>query len=108
LSASVVVITAAQLQLIIDAHPLRETMTDPARLLVAFVTEHAELRNAESLVSEHWLPDQLVIGQHAAYLWCANGILVSKLASEFAKRMGDRVTSRNWSTVLKLQAACIL
>jgi uncharacterized protein (DUF1697 family) len=105
LSASVVVITAAQLNLIIDSNPLREIMTDPARFLVAFVTEQTALSDAEPLVGEQWLPDQLVIGQNAAYLWCANGILVSKLATEFAKRTGDRVTSRNWSTVLKLRMA---
>jgi uncharacterized protein (DUF1697 family) len=57
------------------------------------------------LLKQSWLPDELAIGPQAAYLWCATGLLDSKLSREFARKCGETATTRNWATVLKLQAA---
>jgi uncharacterized protein (DUF1697 family) len=62
----------------------------------------AQLR---ALLKESWAPDALAIGPKAAYLWCDAGVLDSKLSQMFARRAGETVTTRNWATVLKLQAA---
>jgi uncharacterized protein (DUF1697 family) len=76
-TAPVMVVTAADLAAIIRDNPLLDLAVDPARHLVAF----------------------------AAYLWCADGLIDSKLSRIFARRAGATVTPRNWATVLKLLAA---
>jgi uncharacterized protein (DUF1697 family) len=54
---------------------------------------------------EEWSPDALAITSRAAYLWCSAGVLDSKVSQAFARNAGAGLTTRNWGTVLKLQAA---
>jgi uncharacterized protein (DUF1697 family) len=103
-SVSVVVLTATDLNAIIQANPLLGVATDPSKHLVAFVTQASVLGKAKALLATSWEPDALALGTKAAYLWCANGIIESKLMQEFARLAGDAATTRNWATVLKLQA----
>jgi uncharacterized protein (DUF1697 family) len=56
-------------------------------------------------MKESWAPDALAVSPKAAYLWCAAGVLDSKLSQMFARLAGETVTTRNWATVLKLLAA---
>jgi uncharacterized protein (DUF1697 family) len=104
-SASVMVVTAEQLDRIIDENPLLRMAKDPARHLVAFVADAKHLDPLRPLLEQTWTPDALALTQSAAYLWCAAGILESKLNLAFARKAGTTMTTRNWSTVLKLQAA---
>jgi uncharacterized protein (DUF1697 family) len=104
-SVPVVVVTAQELDAIVAENPLPQAAGDPAKFLVAFVTTAASLEKAKSLLSEAWAPDALAVGDKAAYLWCASGIIGSKLAQAFARVTTDAATTRNWATVLKLQAA---
>lgn len=103
-SASVIVVTATDLDRIVEDNPLTDVATDPSKLLVAFVSKPAELKKASPLVGTKWGSDALALGKKSAYLWCAGGILESKLAKEFGRAMGTATTTRNWATVLKLQA----
>jgi uncharacterized protein (DUF1697 family) len=57
------------------------------------------------MLEDPWKPDALAITQRAAYLWCATGLLDSKMNLAFSRKAGATVTTRNWATVLKLQAA---
>jgi len=84
---------------------LLQTARDPSKFLVAFVAKAATLAKAQALLAEPWAPDALAVGSKAAYLWCANGLIESKLMQAFARLTGDASTTRNWATVLKLQAA---
>ena len=104
-SASVTVITAANLAAIVRDNPLLGVVKDPSRHLVAFVAHPRALDPLRSMLKESWTPDALAIGAGAAYLWCAAGVLDSKLSQAFARRAGEAVTTRNWATVLKLHAA---
>jgi len=104
-SASVTVITAANLAAIVRDNPLLRVVKDPSRHLVAFVAHPRALDPLRSMLEESWTPDALAIGAGAAYLWCAAGVLDSKLSQAFARRAGEAVTTRNWATVLKLHAA---
>jgi uncharacterized protein (DUF1697 family) len=104
-SVPVTVITAANLAAIILDNPLLKVAVNPAKHLVAFVAHPRLLVPLRSLMEESWAPDALAIGPRAAYLWCAAGVLDSKLSQMFARRAGDTVTTRNWTTVLKLHAA---
>jgi len=103
-SAQVVVIKAADLISIVHDNSLLDVATNPSSHLVAFVTESRLLTKLRPLLDADWKPDALALGSKAAYLWCAQGILASKLIEAVARATGNRVTTRNWATVLKLQA----
>ena len=102
----VMVITAEYLERIIEENPLLHLVNDHARHLVAFVTHAKHLDPLRPLVGEAWAPDALAITQRAAYLWCSTGLLESKMSQYHSlDKAGVTVTTRNWATVLKLQAA---
>jgi uncharacterized protein (DUF1697 family) len=103
-SAAVIVMTAADLNAIIRADRLLKLAKDPAKHLVAFVARPAVLTEARALLERSWKPDAIAIGRKAAYLWCAKGIIKSELMKAFSRLTGDGATTRNWATVLKLQA----
>lgn len=104
-SASVTVLTADNLAAIVSENPLLRIATDPSRHLVAFVGHARALVSLRPLLDESWKPDALAIGARAAYLWCAQGVLNSRLFQTFSRVTGDSVTTRNWSTVLKVHSA---
>lgn len=103
-STAVVVISAADLDTIVRQNPLLKMASDPARHLVAFVSGSAVLASARPLLATPWKPSALALGDKAAYLWCADGILVSPLLQAFVRATREGATTRNWATVLKLQA----
>ncbi len=103
-SASVMVVTAETLDRIVEENPLLRVAKDPARHLVAFVADAKHLDPLRPLLEEVWAPDALAFSQHAAYLWCSTGLLDSKMSQAFARKAAATVTTRNWATVLKLQA----
>jgi uncharacterized protein (DUF1697 family) len=104
-SANVVVITAADLTAVIRENPLQRIMSDHSRFLVAFASDPEMLEKVRPLLRESWEPDRMAIGPNAAYLWCANGVIRSKLLQAVTRLTGEALTTRNWATVLKLQAA---
>lgn len=106
-STAVTVITTKELARIIEENPLVPVAKDPSRHLVAFVADPKRLAPLRMMLKESWEPDALAFGSSAAYLWCATGILDSKLNLTFARKAAASVTTRNWATVLKLQAIAI-
>jgi len=100
----VIVKTAADLQAAIAEHPLRAHASDDARLLVMFMQESSALDELKALEATDWSPEAFAAGRHAAWLWCAGGIIESKLAKAVGKVLKERGTARNWATVQKLQA----
>lgn len=100
----VIVKTGAELDRIVAANPLTVPEPEHARLLVVVAPDAralASLRELSGLVAP---PERLFIGDEAAFLHCAAGILESKAAKALLGPAGRAVTTRNWATVLKLQA----
>ena len=104
-SASVIVVTAADLAGIIEENPLPRAVDQPSRYLVAFVPGETALAKARPLLAQSWGPEAVALGKRAAYVWCVNGIIESKLLKAFERLTEGSATMRNWTTVLKLQAA---
>jgi uncharacterized protein (DUF1697 family) len=100
----VIVKSARDLTAIVAENPLVNRGGDDSRLLVAFVQHKKTLPALAAIGHLAVPPEQFAMGKHAAYLNCANGILKSKAGSALIGKAGTLVTTRNWATVLKLQA----
>jgi uncharacterized protein (DUF1697 family) len=100
----VVVVKAGELSAIIEANPLPQSSRDPSKFFVAFAASAGTMAKAKPLLADPWTPEVLALGKKAAYLWCPDGIIESKLARAFGRVTGDEATMRNWATVLKLHA----
>ena len=100
----VMVKSSGDMAAIVAGNTLAPVATDPSRFLVAFAADAAALAGLEAIRPLVRPPERFVIGRHAAYLWCANGILESKAGAALLGRLGRAVTTRNWATVGKLAA----
>jgi len=100
----VIVKTAADLAAAIAEHPLRRHADDDARLLVVFTQDASALAELKALEASDWAPEAFAAGDHAAWLWCADGIIESRVSKAVGKLLKERGTARNWATVGKLQA----
>jgi uncharacterized protein (DUF1697 family) len=99
------VINANELRSVTREHPWAgQDGHYASRQLVALPARRAVLAEARPLLLRDWGDESLVVGRHAAWLWCPEGIDRSPLALAFARATGDGFTARNWTTVLKLQA----
>ncbi|HUP24198.1 MAG TPA: hypothetical protein VNB06_14800 [Thermoanaerobaculia bacterium] len=85
-------------------NPLLEATTEPSRMLVAVPTDPRDLECLEPLVAELWTPEGLALGERVAYMWCRDGVLVSRVLEAVGRALGTAVTMRNWATLTKIHA----
>lgn len=108
LTIPVIVKTADQLSAVVAQNPLPVAAADPSRLLVGFAATAQGLAHLASVQagvqSVVRPPEQFVVGASAAYLYCPGGVLQSRAGKALLGQTGEGVTTRNWATVLKLQA----
>lgn len=103
--APVIVLDAGDFSSVVDENPLIEIATDPSRLMVAFLMRPDDLKRLEPLAHEDWGLEALALGRNqAAYLWCPEGVIKSRLTEAVAGALDKVVTARNWNTVLKIAA----
>lgn len=100
----VIVKTAREIAAVIADNPLEAVATDPSRYLIAFARDAKSLSALALLRETAGEGEEFRIGRNAAYMWCANGILESKLAVALLKGLGETGTTRNWATVTKINA----
>ncbi|HTD28299.1 MAG TPA: DUF1697 domain-containing protein [Xanthomonadaceae bacterium] len=100
----VIVKSASELTAILSENPIKAGADQHSRFLVAFVQDASELSSLAAIASLVVHPEEFALGKHAAYLLCARGILESKAGEALLGKVGKSATSRNWATVLKLQA----
>jgi len=101
----VIVLSAAELAAIVAENPLRGIASDPSRLMISFHREPLDARSLEALLQQDWSPEALALGKNATYMWCPEGLIKSRLAQAARRALGDSLTTtRNWATVLKLDA----
>jgi uncharacterized protein (DUF1697 family) len=102
--ALVIIKSAKDMAGIVAANELAKISTDHARLLVAMTNEPKALLAVKPLARAEWGSEKVHVGKHAAYLWCADGILESKAANAVLKGLHGTGTTRNWSTLNKIHA----
>ena len=100
----VFVLDAIELATAVAQNPFVSSKRDPARMLLAVTASAAAQAKLVALTKQPWTPDEIVARERVAYLWCAAGLIESKLAQAMSRALGDGVTTRNWATVLKLLA----
>ena len=103
-SARVMLLSAAEIGAVVSQNPLAHVAVDPSRFLVAVPADQADLARLKPLTAQKWSPEEISLGKHVAYLWCARGILESPLLTAMNKVLEDRVTTRNFATMMKLHA----
>jgi uncharacterized protein (DUF1697 family) len=101
LEVPVVLRTRDELADIVEANPLAEIATDPAKHVVIFCAGEA----STELDPADFAPETFHVRGREVYLWAPGGIGTSPLAKVLAtKSLGDKSTARNWRTVEKLLA----
>jgi uncharacterized protein (DUF1697 family) len=100
--ALVVVKSAREIAAIVAGNKLAAVASDPSRLLVAVTTQAAGLKELEALGRTGWGEEEVLVGKHAVYAWCPNGILKSKASTALLKGLAESGTTRNWATIEKL------
>jgi uncharacterized protein (DUF1697 family) len=89
---------------IIAGNELGRVADDPARLLVALTNDGKAFTPVKALARADWGNERIHVGKHAAYLWCADGILESKAIGPLLKGLDGKGTTRNWATLNKIHA----
>lgn len=102
--ALVIVKSAKDIAGAIEGNALGDIASDPSRLLVAFTDAPKALAALTTMADAAWGNEKVHIGKHAAYLWCADGILESKAAVALLKGLAQSGTTRNWATLEKIHA----
>lgn len=100
----VIVKSAKELDAVAAGNPWASSAPDHSQLLVAFAQDAQVLAGFKTISPLVVAPEEFSVGAHAAYLHCASGILESKAGKALLGKAGQAVTTRNWATVLKLQA----
>ena len=101
--AFVIVKSAQDIGEAVAGNPLQDIANEPSRLLVVLTQDVKSLQSLQALAEKDWGAETLRLGTHAAYLWCGNGILESKIAVRLLKDLSDSGTTRNWATLKKIQ-----
>ena len=94
----VVVRTGKELRQVVDANPY--PVSDPTKVVVAFLGEELELGQLELGDLEPYLPDELTVHGRELYVSVPNGQGRSKLMEALVRRRPTTtITVRNWRTV---------
>jgi uncharacterized protein (DUF1697 family) len=100
----VIVKSATDIRNVIDGNELANIAVDGSRLLVVLTNHRKHLTALTVVAAKDWGDERVHVGKHAAYLWCANGILESKAGAALLKNLESIGTTRNWATLNKIHA----
>jgi uncharacterized protein (DUF1697 family) len=103
-AARVFVLDAEELAAAIERNPFGKIARDPARFLLGVTASAADQARLAPLEKRDWKPEALAVGKRVTYLWCADGIIASRLVQAVSRAVDDAVTMRNWTTMTKLLA----
>lgn len=93
----VVVLTAAQLVAIVDAHPFADIADDGSRMMAHVLAAPPEPGHGPAAAD----PDHARLIGQVVYQWCPDGLLAAPPVAVPAPML---VTTRNWNTITKLYA----
>lgn len=101
-AARVITLTEDEVQTIIAENPLAEIASEPSRYLIAILEEPEDRSRLKPVLAQDWTPEIIELDERAIYLWCPGGVLASPLVKAIISVLGEKVTTRNWATMLKI------
>jgi uncharacterized protein (DUF1697 family) len=103
LQVAVLVRTRDELARTVEANPFADVATDPARLLVSFLSAAPDPAALQGLDPDGFLPERFAVVDRQVYLWCPNGVQASPVTKAFShNRIGGPATARNLRTVTRI------
>jgi uncharacterized protein (DUF1697 family) len=103
LAVKVLVRTKGELERVVAGNPLLDIASNPARMLVAFLSEAPDEEAVRQLAPADFEPDVFAVGEREIYVWHPEGVQATKLSNAFwERRLGVVATARNWNTVTRL------
>lgn len=108
LTIQAVVITPQELAGIVARNPfVQQPGVDLTKQHVTFLDRDIDPEKEEKLLSYHYPPDAINIGNRTVYVHCPDGYGRTKYHNNFIeKKLAANATSRNWNTCLKLLEMC--
>ena len=100
----VIVLSRKEVAAAVDENPFASVADDPARLLVVALRDAGAVAQVRPLLEQRWTPEAIALGKRVAYLWCAKGIVDSRVWAAVNRAVGDGGTARNIATMTKLLA----
>jgi uncharacterized protein (DUF1697 family) len=100
--ALVIVKSAQDVAAIVSGNKLGKVASDPSRVLVALTQDAKTLAGLEALAARDWGREKVLLNRHAAYVWCADGILESQALESVLRGLQGTGTTRNWATLNKI------
>lgn len=99
-----VLVTAADLDLVVDANPYPEpASTDPTKVHVTFLEPVPPAATWRSLEDQDFGEEEFSVGERWIYMHLPNGMGRASLPTALDRAVGQVVaTTRNWRTVLRL------
>jgi uncharacterized protein (DUF1697 family) len=104
LDVAVVVLTAAELAVVVEKNPFPDA--DPAALQVAFAAKPMASADVDRLRKLDLPPEELVVRGRQLYLHMPSG-QVRRLSAAIDRIVGKQITVRNWRTVETLSAMAV-
>ncbi|NQX82978.1 MAG: DUF1697 domain-containing protein [Flavobacteriaceae bacterium] len=100
----VIVITADELKIFVEENPFYKLeVSDITKLHLTFLKEKPSEESVLNIETYNCKPDEFVIKDSSAYIYCEEKYHKSKLVNSFfEKKLKMSTTTRNWKTVLKL------
>jgi uncharacterized protein (DUF1697 family) len=103
LEVRVVVRSRDELAEVVAANPLGEVASDPARMLVTFLSEAPARELLSGLDPADFEPDVFELRGREIYVWHPEGVRATRLSNAFwERRLRVTATARNWNTVTRL------
>jgi uncharacterized protein (DUF1697 family) len=100
----VTVLTGTEVVAAVRENPLGSLVDNPSRLLLMVLRDVRTAARVRPLLKSDWTPEAVALRGRVAYLWCANGIIDSRLSASVGRVIGDSGTARNLATMTKLAA----
>jgi uncharacterized protein (DUF1697 family) len=103
LTLRVVVRSRKELADVVAKNPFPKQATDPARFLVAFLSEPVPAGRLKDVDADALAPELFHLARREIYFWLPGGIQNSQLMKVLTdQKLGVATTARNWNTVTKL------
>jgi len=104
LDIGVQVRTAEQLAHVIEANPMAAATAEPAMFVAVFLTANPTPEAFATLDPAQFATEEFALGDRVLYVWYHDGQAKTKLTADLMdRRLGVKVTARNWRTVTTLR-----